>query len=153
MERYNIDFNGISKLLELCKTGRSRKVAKLWYVNKMSVEDIAKAMGYANSVITTEILIINRLIENNISKKVCSQCGEIFYTDGKNPQICAVCKEKNKKERYEQLKSVYKTKAKPVKDKRKAVKSIQIIQKELAKYNKEHGTCLSYGQYVSMVGE
>ena len=67
MNRYRIDTSGISKMFELTKSGRTRKVARLWYVNEMEIGEIAKAMGYGESVIVSEIMLINRLIENNIS--------------------------------------------------------------------------------------
>lgn len=153
MNRYRIDTSGISKMFELTKSGRMRKVARLWYVNKMEIEEIAKAMGYGKSAIASEIMLINRLIGNNIPCRICSQCGENFYTGQKGTQICPICKEKNKKERYEQTKLAYKVNTKPQTPKRKKFKSLKTIEKERAIYNKQHGTRLSYGQYVALVGE
>lgn len=109
MNRYRIDTSGISKMFELTKSGRMRKVARLWYVNKMDIEDIAKALGYGKSVVVSEIMVINRLIENNISCKTCSQCGETFYTGQKGTQICPKCKEQNAKDRLEVQKEEYKS--------------------------------------------
>lgn len=152
MERYNIDFSGMSKVFELAKSGRMRKIAKLWY-SGMEIPDIAKTVGYAESVVVSEIVLINKFIENNISCKTCGQCGEKFYTGQKGTQICPICKEKNKKERCEQTKSVYKANLKSQTPKRKKFKSLKTIEKERAIYNKQHGTRLSYGQYVALVGE
>ena len=59
MNRYRIDTSGISKMFDLIKSGRTRKVARLWYVNKMEIEEIAKTMGYGKSVIVSEIMLIN----------------------------------------------------------------------------------------------
>ena len=154
MNRYIIDTSGISKMFELTKSGRTRKVARLWYVNKMDIEDIAKAMEYGKSVIVTEIMLINKLIENNISCKTCSQCGETFYTGEKGKQICPKCKEQNRIEREEQQKEIYKAvKPKSKAIKRKPFKSLQTIEKERAIYNKQHNVYLSYGQYVALMGE
>ena len=154
MNRYRIDTSGISKMFELTKSGRTRKVARLWYVNKMEIEEIAKTMGYGKSVIVSEIMLINKLIENNISCKTCSQCGETFYTGEKGKQICPKCKEQNQKEREEQQKEIYKAvKPKSKAIKRKPFKSLQTIEKERAIYNKQHNVYLSYGQYVALVGE
>ena len=153
MNRYRIDTSGISKMFELTKSGRTRKVARLWYVNKMEIEEIAKTMGYGKSVIVSEIMLINKLIENNISCKTCSQCGEKFYTTQK-VQICPNCKEQNRIERETQQKEIYKVvKPKSKAIKRKPFKSLQTIEKERAIYNKQHNVYLSYGQYVALVGE
>lgn len=153
MNRYRIDTSGISKMFDLTKSGRMRKVARLWYVNKMGVGEIAKAMGYGESVIVSEIMVINRLIENNISCKTCSQCGETFYTGQKGTQICPKCKEQNAKDRLEAQKEEYKSsnKQKATVAKRKKFKPLSVIEKERAIYNKEHNTILSYGQYVALV--
>lgn len=154
MNRYRIDTSGISKMFDLIKSGRTRKVARLWYVNKMEIEEIAKAMGYGISVIVSEVMLINKLIDNNISCKPCSQCGETFYTGEKGKQLCPNCKEQNRIEREAQQKESYKAvKPNNKPKKRKPFKSIPQIEKERAIYNKEHNTYLSYGQYVSMVGE
>ena len=153
MNRYRIDTSGISKMFELTKSGRTRKVARLWYVNEMEIGEIAKAMGYGESVIVSEIMLINRLIENNISCKTCSQCGEKFDTTQK-VQICPNCKEQNRIERETQQKEIYKVvKPKSKEIKRKPFKSLQTIEKERAIYNKQHNVYLSYGQYVALVGE
>jgi sortase (surface protein transpeptidase) len=119
----------------------------------MEIEEIGKAMGYGISVIVSEIMLINKLIENNIPCRICSQCGEKFYTTQK-AQLCPECKEKIRTRREEQQKESYKAvrpNDKP--KKRKPFKSIPQIEKERAIYNKEHNTYLSYGQYVALVGE
>ena len=154
MNRYRIDTSGISKMFDLTKSGRTRKVARLWYVNKMEIEEIAKAMGYGKSAIASEIMLINRLIENNIPCRICAQCGEKFYTTQK-AQICPNCKAQNVKDRLEAQKEEYKSSNKPktTTAKRKKFKSISVIEKERAIYNKEHNTLLSYGQYVALTGD
>ena len=153
MNRYRIDTSGISKMFELTKSGRTRKVAKLWYVNEMEIGEIAKAMGYGESVIVSEIMLINMLIASNIPSRTCSQCGEKFYTTQK-VQICPNCKEQNRIERETQQKEIYKVvKPKSKEIKRKPFKSLQTIEKERAIYNKQHNVYLSYGQYVALMGE
>lgn len=70
----------------------------------------------------------------------CAECGKIFRNPDENERFCPECnkiKESRKKP---------KKKAKSVKS-----KSIYQITRELEKYNKEHRTRLSYGQYVSSV--
>ena len=70
----------------------------------------------------------------------CAECGKIFRNPDENERLCPECK-KIKEGRKKQ-----KQKAKSVKS-----KSIYQITRELEKYNKEHKTRLSYGQYVSLV--
>ena len=156
MERYILDISAISQMLELCKSGRARKIARLWYVNQMSIKDIEIHIGYAESVIVSEIMLINKNIIDNMSPKICGQCGETFYRFEKDVRICPNCKEKNKKNRLEQQREIYKDikpkQSSKLKNKIK-YKSLLQIEKERAKYNKEHGTLLSYGQYVSIMGE
>ena len=154
MKRHNINTSGISKMFDLIKSGRTRKIARLWYVKKMDIEQIAEAMGYGTSVIVSEIMLINKLIENNISCKICSQCGEEFYSGERGTQICDECREKNRKERYETQKSQYKSDKKQntkPKNKHKFIPLSQ-VEKERAIYNKEHNTLLSYGQFVALMG-
>lgn len=70
----------------------------------------------------------------------CAECYKFFRNPDENERFCPECnkiKESRKKP---------KQKAKSIKS-----KSIWQIIRELEKYNKEHGTMLSYGQYVSSV--
>ena len=68
----------------------------------------------------------------------CAECHKVFRNPDENERLCPDCKKirENKK------------KAKP---KVKANKSIWQITKELEKYNREHRTMLSYGEYVALV--
>lgn len=65
----------------------------------------------------------------------CADCHKIFRNPDENERFCPECKKirENKK------------------PKPKAKKSVLQITKELEKYNKEHKTRLSYGQYVALV--
>ena len=70
----------------------------------------------------------------------CAECGKIFRNPDENERFCPECnkiKESRKKP---------KQKAKSIKS-----KSIWQIIRELEKYNKEHGTWLSYGKYIGLV--
>ena len=70
----------------------------------------------------------------------CAECHKVFRNPNENERLCPECnkiKESRKKP---------KQKAKSVKS-----KSIYQITRELEKYNREHRTMLSYGQYVSSV--
>ena len=65
----------------------------------------------------------------------CADCHKIFRNPDENERFCPECKKirENKK------------------PKPKANKSVWQITRELEKYNKEHKTRLSYGQYVALV--
>lgn len=155
MDKYILDTSGISKMLELAKSGRNRKVARLYYVNGMETKEISDLMGYAESVIISEIMVINRIIENNISHKICTQCEKTFYTDSNGVRICPNCKEENRLSQVKKVQEIYKSATRPTtaKKKRKAFKSLAQIERDRAKYNKKNNTRLSYGEYVAMVGE
>lgn len=70
----------------------------------------------------------------------CAECKEVFRNPDENERFCPECKKikENKK------------KSKP-KIKTNESKTIWQITRELEKYNKEHRTMLSYGEYVSSV--
>ena len=70
----------------------------------------------------------------------CAECGKIFRNPDENERFCPECK-KTKEDRKNP-----KQKAKSNKN-----KSILQITRELEKYNKEHKTRLSYGEYVALV--
>ncbi len=64
----------------------------------------------------------------------CAECHKVFQNPNENERFCPECnKIKEKKKR-----------------KPKSDKTLYQIMKDLAKYNKKHGTKLSYGKYVSL---
>lgn len=69
----------------------------------------------------------------------CIQCGNEFTHWNNCKSYCPECSEARLKKNKGK-----KTKAKTSKQ------TLTEVLKELAEYNKEHGTSLSYGQYVSM---
>lgn len=88
-------------------------------------------------------------------KLVCKQCGREFIHTTFCKTYCDECsadrkRERNKKfmrkKRGSQISGGYKTTT------RRESKSLSQVVRELEEYNKEHGTCISYGQYVSMIG-
>ena len=70
----------------------------------------------------------------------CAECGKIFRNPNENEKFCTECK------KIKESKKKSKPKVKPNKS-----KSIWQTTRELEKYNKEHKTRLSYGQYVALV--
>lgn len=70
----------------------------------------------------------------------CAECGKVFRNPDENERLCPDCK------KIRESKKKPKPKAEVIKS-----KSIWQIIRELEKYNKEHKTRLSYGQYVALV--
>ena len=70
----------------------------------------------------------------------CAECHKVFRNPNENEKLCPECKKikENKK------------KAKP-KIKTSESKTIWQITRELEKYNRDHKTMLSYGEYVALV--
>lgn len=153
MDKFNLDTSGMSRMLELCTSGRQRKIARLYYVNNMDIESIAKHLGYNSCVVTSEIMLINKHIESNIGYKKCGECGVKIFTNQKGgARVCDNCKKETAKQTKERQYELYRAKP-PKTEKKKKIKTLRQIEKERAEYNKKHNTWLSYGQYVSMVGE
>ena len=72
----------------------------------------------------------------------CAECHKVFRNPDENERFCPECK------KIKESKKKPKQKAKSIKS-----KTIWQITRELEKYNKEHGTLLSYGQYALLMGE
>ena len=68
----------------------------------------------------------------------CAECHKVFRNPDENERLCPECNKirENKKK---------------LKVKAKTNKTVLQITRELEKYNKEHGTWLSYGKYVGLV--
>ena len=77
----------------------------------------------------------------------CVECGRVFTSKAFKARFCPDCREeRNKKiaqKRY--LDKKEKTRRKP------ASTSISEVMRDLNQYNKENGTCLSYGEYVQLI--
>ena len=70
----------------------------------------------------------------------CAECYKVFRNPDENERFCPECK--RIKESKKKAKSKIKT---------NESKTIWQITRELEKYNKEHRTMLSYGEYVALV--
>ena len=70
----------------------------------------------------------------------CAECHKVFRNPDENERLCPECK------KIKEGRKKPKQKAKSVKS-----KSIYQITRELEKYNREHRTMLSYGEYVALV--
>lgn len=65
----------------------------------------------------------------------CAECKKVFRNPNENERFCPECKKIREKK----------------KPRKKPTKSLYQITKDLEKYNKTHGTSLTYGEYVSLV--
>lgn len=149
MTKLNIDNTVIEKLLDFPLTFRARKVARYYYTENLSTQQIADKLGLPEVIIVTDIILIEKIIKENLVKRVCGECGDTFYSKQPQVRLCQKCKDKKREEiikkGIEERRSFH-VKSKP----KKKIKSLTETIRETERYNREHGTCLSYGQYVLM---
>lgn len=83
-------------------------------------------------------------------EKVCRQCGKVFRTDNERVRLCLSCKEHNKK--LDTQRNIKERKKFKIENK-KITKSFSLLEitRLLEKYNKEHGTKYTYGQFVKLI--
>ena len=77
----------------------------------------------------------------------CERCGELFGARSKAALYCKECRAEIARERSRENKRKYRAMRKPLCE----VKPIKDFLRELDEYNRKHGTCLTYGQYVAML--
>jgi predicted amidophosphoribosyltransferase len=75
----------------------------------------------------------------------CFKCDRMFNYTSDAKKYCPECEKEIKRERNRKF-MANKRKKKPSVE----VKTISEVLREMKAYNEEHGTCLSYGQYVLM---
>ena len=90
--------------------------------------------------------------------KVCERCEKTFRTDKEDETICPVCKRKEYQKEYREQ---HKDKAKEYREQHKANKKfhrvapgtvpIREFTAIIEKYNTQHGTHYTYGQFVCLV--
>lgn len=68
----------------------------------------------------------------------CAECHKVFRNPDESERLCPECKK-------------IKESKKKARQKAKSIKSILQITRELEKYNREHRTMLSYGEYIALV--
>ena len=78
-------------------------------------------------------------MSKKIYRRNCIWCGDPFDTYQICKTVCSDCMAAKKREEAERKKA-------PTVDK------LGDLQREIDAYNREHGTALSYGQYVSKFG-
>lgn len=80
--------------------------------------------------------------------KQCEVCGKEYVTKSANSKYCSDCKKKAYNKRsYERRQEVKKERTKK---KRIKVDTLELKEKEIAEYNKLHGTHYTYGEYYAM---
>lgn len=86
---------------------------------------------------------------------ICVDCNTSFIAYTKKAKRCEVCRVRRKKEltkewHKRESKSCRCVESHLKKAKEKPKKTMKEVLRAMEKYNKEHGTCLSYGQYIQM---
>ncbi|MBO5019059.1 MAG: hypothetical protein J6D52_00185 [Clostridia bacterium] len=82
--------------------------------------------------------------------KTCKDCGKVFKTDRKNAYICPTCKKLKKAEvNKRQCAEVRGVKIKPRAENKyeRETDALVAFVRLVDRYNKEHGTRYSYGQF------
>ena len=92
------------------------------------------------------MLVILRPNENLITK-TCKCCGLVFRTDNPRVKLCPSCKQTSKARQREKDKE-QKKKLRAEKKKTSVDLSLHKLMAILVKYNTEHGTNYTYGQFV-----
>ena len=81
-------------------------------------------------------------------EKECVLCGSKYLTTARNTLYCVECRTRKAKQRVRENYLKQKLKTEKRSRKKPAAKSLPEVMADLAAYNKEHGTHLSYGEYV-----
>lgn len=149
-----IDNSGKAIILDALPNPITRAIFNYKYNLDMEYKDIVERYNGNNQVVEKSLATINKAIEKYLKLKTCRDCGTKFLTNQRR-QLCMECRAKNKKmcleQQAESHKSVYTHKQ--TKKCRRKFKSLEEICREIDKYNKEHNTKYSYGQYLVKVGE
>ena len=86
----------------------------------------------------------------DLFERTCKDCGKVFRTDKKRGQFCPTCKKHRKaessKKQNEECKSI-KPKPKPERGYVRETDALFAFIRKMDRYNAEHGTGLSYGQF------
>ena len=75
----------------------------------------------------------------------CFKCGREFEHTNEAKKYCPECDKQIRRERSRKCMQKKRTKASC------EIKTLREIERERRAYNEEHGTYLSYGQYVNMI--
>ena len=78
---------------------------------------------------------------SKIYQKKCKWCGSPFESETRGKKICPACD------------SVKRAKEEERKRQRQKPDKLGDLQREIDTYNREHGTALTYGQYVLKFGK
>ena len=152
MAKIYIDNSGISKLLDVLQ-GRKRKIARLFFVNGFTYEQIAEQLGVCTHTIATDFKSINETINKHLIVRTCD-CGRIMYCGNNQTKICDKCRDKNKINiNLKSNEPPKNSKPKCTKQKSNGITNVHTIISRMIKYNKKYNTNYDYGYYVLKVGE
>lgn len=90
----------------------------------------------------------------DLFEKTCKDCGKVFRTDKKKAYICSSCKKRRKaksnKKRNEECRSI---KIKPRAENKYVRETDALFEfvRRVDRYNEEHGTRYTYGQFEDAV--
>lgn len=146
--KLNIDNSGISRALDFCRNLRTRQILRCYYGSGNSAEETSLLLELPRSVVESEIALINKVIKDNLILRTCTQCGKEYYTNSPKKRLCLKCERFNRAENVRKTNEQYKV---YIPRKKAKFKSIYQVIRDVEKYNKEHKTRLSYGQYVATV--
>lgn len=88
----------------------------------------------------------------DLFERTCKDCGKVFRTDKKNGQFCPSCKKKRRQKSQKEYRSGLKsTKPKPERKYVRETDALFAFVRKVDRYNAEHGTRHSYGQFENAV--
>ena len=90
----------------------------------------------------------------DLFEKTCTKCGKVFRTDKERAYVCPTCQKENKRQQEKSVRSEIRERENYLKKQVQkqaptdlpldVIKSARIVDK----YNREHGTNYTYGQFV-----
>ena len=84
-------------------------------------------------------------------RHICEDCGAEFFSASHNAMRCVPCRETARKSISKEWREKAKSKKPIISRVLPPRKSIRTVLRELERYNKEHGTSLSYGRYIALI--
>lgn len=94
------------------------------------------------------------LRNKDLFEKTCKDCGKVFRTDKKGSYICPSCKKfKKTEDNRKRNAEVRGVKIKPRAESKyeRETDVLFAFVRDMDRYNKENGTCYSYGQFEDML--
>lgn len=90
----------------------------------------------------------------DLFENTCKDCGKVFRTDKIRERLCPTCKKHRKSESIKKNNELHKSlkpKPTPEQNYKRETDALFAFVRRVDRYNKEHGTSLTYGQFVDKV--